>query len=33
MTDLVPLRVKIRYGLVNGKLQHIYPAFNSLDGE
>jgi len=31
MAELVPIRVKIRHGIVDGRLQHVYPRFNLLD--
>lgn len=31
MPELVALKVKIKLGLKNGKIQHIYPDFNALD--
>jgi hypothetical protein len=30
LTNLVPIRVKIKKGVVNGKVAHIYPDFNTL---
>lgn len=31
MPDLVPIRVKIKRGVVGGRIQHVYPNFNTLD--
>lgn len=32
-TDLIPIKVKIKYGLVNGEMRHIFPSFNEITAE